>query len=101
MEITILWKDAPMTKEQITLESIRHKMEALPGHLGFYYKNLVTGYEYGIRENEAFLAASVIKFPIFLYPAATPGSRVQQLQSDSWVCLSTPLLISKDRVSVR
>lgn len=56
-----------MTKEQDALESIRQQMNSLPGHLGFYYKNLVTGHEFGINEADAFLAASVIKFPIFLY----------------------------------
>ena len=54
-------------KEQAVLESIRKEMETLPGHLGFYYKNLTTGYEYGVRAEEAFLAASVIKFPLFLH----------------------------------
>ncbi len=39
----------------------------MPGHLGFYYKNLVTGLEYGIREQEIYGAASVIKFPLFLH----------------------------------
>lgn len=56
-----------MTKEQTILHSIRRQMESLPGHLGFYYKNLTTGYEFGIHEQDAFLAASVIKLPIFLY----------------------------------
>ena len=56
-----------MKKEQTVLNSIRQQIESLPGHLGLYYKNLVTGYEFGINENDAFLAASVIKFPIFLY----------------------------------
>ena len=56
-----------MTKEQSVLEGIRREMETIPGHLGFYYKNLVTGLEYGIREEEAFLAASVIKLPLFLH----------------------------------
>ena len=53
--------------ELTVLESIRREMEALPGHLGFYYKNLVTGFEYGIREQEIFGAASVINFPLFLH----------------------------------
>lgn len=56
-----------MTKELATLTTIVREMETLPGHLGFYYKNLTTGFEYGIRENEAFLAASVIKFPLLLH----------------------------------
>ena len=33
------------------LNQIRAEMETLPGHLGFYYKNLVTGMEYGVRED--------------------------------------------------
>ncbi len=53
--------------ELSVLENIRREMEAMPGHLGFYYKNLVTGYEYGIREQEIYGAASVIKFPLFLH----------------------------------
>lgn len=36
------------------------------GHVGFYFKNLVTGEELGYQENESFLAASVIKLPIFM-----------------------------------
>ncbi len=53
--------------EMSVLESIRCEMESLPGHLGFYYKNLVTGTEFGIREEEIYGAASVIKFPLFLH----------------------------------
>ena len=49
------------------LESIRQEMSAMPGHLGFYYKNLVTGFEYGIGDEEIYGAASVIKFPLFLH----------------------------------
>lgn len=56
-----------MEKEKVVLEDIRRQMETLPGHLGFYYKNLVTGLTYGVREEEAFLAASVIKFPLYLH----------------------------------
>ena len=56
-----------MTKEHTALEAIAREMETIPGHLGFYYKNLATGYEFGIRENEAYLAASVIKFPLLLH----------------------------------
>jgi len=56
-----------MTKELAALKAIAREMEALPGHLGFYYKNLATGFEYGVRENEAYLAASVIKFPLLLH----------------------------------
>jgi len=54
-------------KARRALEAIAHEMEGIEGHVGFYYKNLVTGYEFGVRENEVYMAASVIKFPLFLY----------------------------------
>lgn len=53
--------------ELTVLENIRQEMSTMPGHLGFYYKNLVTGFEYGIGEEEIYGAASVIKFPLFLH----------------------------------
>ena len=56
-----------MTRELAALTAIAREMETLPGHLGFYYKNLATGFEYGVREDEAYLAASVIKFPLLLH----------------------------------
>ena len=56
-----------MTKEMEALQSIAAEMESLPGHLGFYYKNLATGLEFGVGEAEAYLAASVIKFPLLLH----------------------------------
>lgn len=56
-----------MTSEQQVLETISREMETIPGHTGLYYKNLVTGFEYGVRAEETFLAASVIKFPILLH----------------------------------
>lgn len=55
------------SKELQILDSIRDEMAQIPGHLGFYYKNLITGLEYGVREEEAFSAASVIKLPLFLH----------------------------------
>lgn len=78
-----------MATEQTILSQIQEKMAALPGHLGFYYKNLVTGYEFGFRDDEAFLAASVIKLPIFLNMLAKDaagtldlGSRIVVEESD-------------------
>lgn len=53
--------------ERSVLEGIRREMEKMPGHLGFYYKNLVTGSEFGVGEEEIYGAASVIKFPLFLH----------------------------------
>ncbi len=49
------------------LDAIAREAGAMPGHTGFYYKNLVTGLEYGFRDEEAYLAASVIKLPLFLH----------------------------------
>ena len=56
-----------MTKERSVLQAIESEMESIPGHVGFYYKNLVTGFEYGVREDEIYFAASVIKFPLLLH----------------------------------
>ena len=49
-----------MSKELLTLNAIAAEMETIPGHTGFYYKNLVTGFTFGVREEETYLAASVI-----------------------------------------
>lgn len=55
------------TREHKALYSIREQMKNIPGHLGFYYKNLVTGFEYGVHEDEVFGAASVIKLPLYMH----------------------------------
>lgn len=77
-----------MTKELSSLNAIAREMEALSGHLGFYYKNLITGFEYGVREEEPFLAASVIKFPLLLHvlekAAAGEISLDQKLTVEDW-----------------
>lgn len=54
-------------KEEKVLQAIAEEMKEIPGHVGFYYKNLVTEYEYGVCENESYLAASVIKLPLYLH----------------------------------
>jgi len=53
--------------EQQVLNALGERINALPGHCGFYYKNLFTGTAFGVREEEPFLAASVIKLPIYLH----------------------------------
>ena len=55
-----------MMNERAVLESIQNEMNAVPGHTGFYYKNLVTGNTFGVRADEAFGAASVMKLPLYL-----------------------------------
>ena len=47
-------------------ENILKKLAAQKGHVGFYFKNLVTGEELGYQDDESFRAASVIKLPIFM-----------------------------------
>ena len=54
-------------RELNALNAISEEMDQIPGHTGFYYKNLVTGMEYGVRADETFGAASVIKLPLFLH----------------------------------
>ncbi len=46
------------------LKEINKKLADMPGQVGFYYKNLVTGETAGYHEDEAFLAASVVKLPL-------------------------------------
>ena len=57
-------------KELLILDAIREEMNTLPGHTGFYYRNLVTNFEYGVRDDEIFGAASVIKLPLYMYVMA-------------------------------
>lgn len=45
-------------------EYVKWQLSSVPGHIGFYYKNLVTGETDGSRQTELFQAASVIKLPI-------------------------------------
>ena len=54
-------------KELLVLNSIKEEMGALRGHVGMYYKNLVTGEEFCVGADESYLAASVIKFPLFMH----------------------------------
>lgn len=57
-------------KETQILNHIASQMESIPGHTGFYYKNLVTDEAFGVRENEIFAAASVIKLPLLMHVLA-------------------------------
>lgn len=53
-------------KTLAALHAIQEEMRTLPGHLGFYYKNLVTGQTFGVCDDEVFGAASVMKLPLHL-----------------------------------
>jgi Beta-lactamase class A len=50
----------------INKSSIINRLEDQKGRPGFYFKNLVTGETAAYNENDAYLAASVIKLPIFM-----------------------------------
>lgn len=58
------------------------RLEGIPGKLGFLCKNLATGQSFGLRENEPFLAASVIKLPILaailLRASEAPGNLLEE-----------------------
>ena len=45
-------------------EYVKRQLSSVTGHIGFSYKNLVTGETDGSRQTELFQAASVIKLPI-------------------------------------
>lgn len=44
---------------------ILQRLSALPGEVGFYYKDLVSGETMGFKESAMYQAASVIKLPIY------------------------------------
>lgn len=47
-------------------ERITEMLSAQKGHIGFYYRNIVTGEEISYHSGEEFRAASVIKLPIYM-----------------------------------
>jgi beta-lactamase class A len=47
-------------------EKIKMRFAQQTGHTGFYYKDLVTGETFGHLQSETYLAASVIKLPMFM-----------------------------------
>ncbi len=56
--------------ERTLSEGLRNQMlkelSQQKGHVGFFYRNLVTGEELGYHEDDRFPAASVIKLPLFM-----------------------------------
>ncbi len=44
---------------------IRARLEALPGHVGFFFRDLTTGETHAYHSADCFQAASIIKLPIF------------------------------------
>ena len=54
-----------MTEASMDREQILSRLNAVPGKVGFYYKDLVTGERFGLNENDLFESASVIKLPMY------------------------------------
>lgn len=47
-------------------EEVLRQLKEIPGKIGFYYKNLVTGEEWSLNPELPLLAASVIKIPVLV-----------------------------------
>jgi len=43
---------------------ILDELKSMEGHVGFCYKNLITGEAFGYHENDQFLPASIVKLPL-------------------------------------
>ncbi len=54
-------------EKQVILEKIRQELEQLPGHVGFYYKDLESGESFAVNAEDTYIAASVIKLPLYLH----------------------------------
>ena len=63
--------------------SVLSEFSRVPGRSGLYYKNLATGEEFGVRQDEAFLAASVIKLPVFAAVAGDSCRGVEAFRGSS------------------
>lgn len=48
-------------------KTIIERMSSMSGHVGMYYKNLITGEEIGYNEHDSFGPASIIKLPILMH----------------------------------
>jgi len=48
------------------VKNILKEIKNLPGHIGFFYKNMVTGETICFNENDHYIPASVIKLPILM-----------------------------------
>lgn len=62
---------------------IEDQLRQMPGRIGFYYKNLATGATFGYQEDEAMMAASVIK--LFIMTEAFTEFESGELDPDRMV----------------
>ena len=66
-------------------EKIGERLEELPGKIGFYYENMVTGERFLYRADEKLMAASVIK----LYVMAAAFRRIADGRLDAGQMITT------------
>ena len=68
-------------------QDILSRLQKLPGKIGFYYKNLVTGEVITYQEEEAFMAASVIK--LYVMAEAVRQCKEGILSKMTWSVLTS------------
>lgn len=74
-------------RKDMLLRKIKDILDELPGNIGVYYKDLVSGETFGYNEKEAFMAASVIKLPILV--ATLHRIKHGKLRKDDLIRLTT------------
>lgn len=90
-------------------EKILKRLESFEGHNGFWFKNMITGEEFGFNENDEFFAASVIKLPMFMYLSKLDAEgkismdeRIQPREEDRVpICGALTLFTDLPEVSIR
>lgn len=70
------------------MDSILKEINTMPGHAGFFYKNMVTGDTLSFNENDHYIPASVIKLPMLM--------EIFRLASIGKVDLNSKLLIKDE-----
>ncbi len=48
------------------MESLLENLKKQPGHIGFFYKNMITGETLGYNEHDCYIPASIIKLPMIM-----------------------------------
>lgn len=70
------------------MNNILEELKNIPGELGFYYKNLITGETISYNEEKVFGPASVIKLPIMM--------AIFKLASEGGISLEDTLLVKNE-----
>lgn len=70
------------------MDNILNEINTMPGHTGFFYKNMITGKTISFNENGHYIPASVIKLPILM--------EIFRLASIGKVDLNSKLLIKDE-----